>query len=274
MYEFFTLGNARLMIAVNHWAASDPAVYMFLLLMTDKVSDVLTLATFALLWFWPEPKEREYLLAHPDAPRSWVQQLRLRWRMALSREESRAQFLVLGFAGVLGYVTARMIAFEIDASRPFATVLPIRSGVPGAFEDLRTFGSFPSDHAVMLAAIPTALLFWDRSLAYLWVCLSVVLVFSRVAVGFHFPVDMIGGGLIGATYAYTGLSLFRRRGKFARTVLNIARGFDLRSAPYCYILYSLALLGAIEFAMHFEHVLQALFTVRSEVLHRFARGGN
>jgi membrane-associated phospholipid phosphatase len=280
MFDLFTLANARLMVALNHWVASSPSLYKLALHVTDKFSDLLTLATFAVLWFWPQAKEREYLQAYPDAPLSFFQKLKLwprrvryRWMNELTREESRAQFLVLGLTGVLGYVTARLIAFELNAARPFATVLPIRAGIPGAFEGLRTYGSFPSDHAVLLTALPVALFFWDRTLAYIWIGLALFFATARVAVGFHSPLDMAGGALIGVLYTYGGLWLYRKRGAFGRAFLIFARGFELRAAPYCFILYVLVALGSVEFAMHFQHVLDALFAMRGELLARFSHRG-
>jgi membrane-associated phospholipid phosphatase len=279
MFDFLSLANARIIIALNHWVASSPSLYGIALHVTDKISDVLTLVTFALLWFWPHAPERTHLLLYPDARmsvfqklRTWPARVRARWVTTLSREESRAQFLVLGVSGVLGYVMARLIAFELDSPRPFISFLPIRAGVPGAFEDLRTYGSFPSDHAVMLAAIPVALLFWDRKLAYFWALLSVFFMATRVAVGFHWPLDMLAGAAIGGVLTYGMMRLYRARGKFSRSFLILARGFDLRAAPYCFILYALVFLGAAEFAMHFQHLLQAVFTIRSEVMGRFAGG--
>jgi membrane-associated phospholipid phosphatase len=280
MFELLRLADARIVVALNHWVASSPSLYSLALHVTDKFSDLLTLATFALLWFWPRAKEREYLQAYPDTPPSrfqrlklWPRRVRYRWTHAISREESRAQFLVLGLTGVFGYVTARLIAFELNVSRPFATILPIRAGVPGAFEGLRTYGSFPSDHAVLLAALPVALFFWDRTLAYIWLGFALIFATARVAVGFHSPLDMAGGALIGVLLTYGGLCLYRRRGAFERFFQTFARGFELRSSPYCYILYVLVALGAVEFAMHFQHVLDALFAARGELLARFGHRG-
>jgi membrane-associated phospholipid phosphatase len=280
MFQFFSLANARLILLLNHFVASSPALYQFALHTTDKLSDVFTLATFALMWFWPQPREREYLKLYPDPHTSplqnlkeWPARVRAHWIMTISREQSRAQFLVLGMAGVLGYVTARLIAFEVNAPRPFMSWLPIKAGIPGAFEGLRTYGSFPSDHAVLLAAVPTALFFWDRRLAYVWIPISIFLAITRVAVGFHTPLDMFAGALIGFVITYTLLWVFRRRRAFRRSFITLTRGYELRAAPYCYILYFITFLGAVEFAMHFQHVLDALFALRSDLMVRLTRGG-
>lgn len=270
MLETLWLGNVRLLLALNHFTSNHTGLYKFGVLLTDKIADVLTLATFALLWFWPHVKQRRHLQVHAAArlnPFSdmWTN-LRTQLAMNLSREQSRAQFLVLGMAGAFGYAFTRLLAFELDISRPFVTYLPMRSGYEGAFDGLRTYGSFPSDHAVLLAALPAALLFWDRRLALLWLGLGIILGIARVAVGFHYPLDMVGGAVIGVLVTSLFFGAYEKRGSFRAVFDALGRSFDLKNAPYCYILYFLVLLGAVEFAMHFKHVLELLFTLRGDLL--------
>lgn len=273
MQDNLWLGNVRLLLALNHFAADRAGLYSLALLLTDKIADILTVATFALLWFWPQAGQRRHLQEYAAAPthpfaQAWTN-LRTQLVMDLSREQSRAQFFVLGLAGATGYAIARLIAFELDIARPFTTYLPVRAAVPGAFEGLRTFGSFPSDHAVLLAALPVALLFWDRRLALMWFGLSFVLAITRVAVGFHYPLDMVGGAVIGVFVTTTAFGLYQRRGNFYNSFNILGRAADLKNVPYCYLLYFFMFLGALEFAMHFQHVLQILFTVRSELRSRW-----
>ena len=273
MQETLWLGNARLLLALNHFAADHPTFYKLALFATDKFADVLTVALFALLWFWPQMRQRQHLQQHgasrlnPFAG-TW-NNLRTQWAMDLTREQSRAQFLVLGFSGMVGYASARLIAFELDISRPFMTYLPVRAPMDGAFDGLRTYGSFPSDHAVLLAALPVALLYWDRRLAVFWAGLGIVLAFARVAVGFHYPLDMIGGAVIGVLVTSIAFALYERRGAFHNAFNILGKACDLKNAPYCYVLYFLMVLGAVEFAMHFQHVLEMIFTLRGELLSRF-----
>lgn len=275
MFHFVWLINVRLLLVLNHFLADRPALYQTALFVTDHVADLLTIATFGLLWFWPQARERQYLLLYAGQNLNWWDRWRVRlhnllqrWTQSLSRDESRAQFLLLMLLGFSGYVLARLLAFEFDISRPFATWLPVRAGVPGAFEDLRVYGSFPSDRAVLLAALPVALWFWDRTLATVWLVAGVFLMMVRVAVGFHSPLDMLGGGAIGVLITAPPFVAFRRRRKLYRVLLTLARGFNLSAAPYCFLLYALVLLGGLEFAMHFKHVLEMLFTLRADILYR------
>jgi len=80
---------------------------------------------------------------------------------------------------------------------------------------------------------------------------------------------MLGGALIGVLFTGVFLSLYQRGGKVYAAANTLARGFDLSNAPYCYLLYFLALLAGLEFAMHFKHVLETIFTLRAEIHGRF-----
>lgn len=242
MPNFVRLVDARLLLFLNHPVASHPALFRFALLMTDKLGDAATLATIAWLWFRRE---------HP-----------LRSAPPMTRTESRARVIVFAAAGMAAYVTARLIAFSVNADRPFATFLPVH-GVPGAFEGLRTFGSFPSDHAALLGALPVALAYWNRRAAWLWAAISVLLILARVSVGFHYPSDMVAGAGIGAVFTLLAMSLFDHVALVRRPLLWIARLFERR--PVNYLLYALGALAVAEFLMHFRHILWLMFTLKSMV---------
>jgi undecaprenyl-diphosphatase len=65
-----------------------------------------------------------------------------------------------------------------------------------------TDASFPSDHAAGGFALAVAVLLardrWARRLGWAMLVLAVLLAFSRVYVGTHYPFDVLAGALIGA----------------------------------------------------------------------------
>jgi len=235
----FQLADARILLWLNHSLARYPRLFELGLFLTDTGTDVATLGTIAWLWFWPAGS-----------------------RSPITRQDSRARLIVFAGAGMAAYVTARLIAFALDVDRPFATYLPVR-GIPGAFEGLRTFGSFPSDHAALLGALPVALFYWNRRIAWVWTILAFLLAAVRVAVGFHYPDDMLAGMALGVAFSAAAMLLFDRSGMVHATANWIAGGFS--RAPQSYVLYGLGALVVLEFAMHFTHVLGLLFALRSAV---------
>ena len=242
MPNVIRLLDARILLWLNGPTAAHPWLFQLALLLTDKLGDAVTLATIAWLWFWP---------VRPAAS-----------SVTMTRTESRARVIVFAMAGMAAYVTARLIAFSVDADRPFATFLPVH-GIPGAFEGLRTYGTFPSDHAALLGALPVALMYWNKRAAWVWAGLSAVLIVARVAVGFHYPSDMVAGTVIGVVLTAIAMQLFDRVPVIRRLMLWIARLFE--RAPLNYVLYALGALAVVEFLMHFKHVLWLLFELKSMV---------
>ena len=233
------LADARILLWLNHSLARHPRLFELALFVTDQGADVATLGTIAWLWFWRGGS-----------------------RSLITRQESRARLIVFAGFGMAAYAAARLIAFALDVDRPFATYLPVR-GTPGAFDGLRTFGSFPSDHAALLGALPFALFYWDRRVAWTWTMLAFLLVVVRVALGFHYPSDVLAGMALGVAFSAAAMTLFDRSGNVHATANWIAGGFS--RGPQSYVLYGLGALMVFEFAMHFRHVLGLLFTLRSAV---------
>ena len=74
-------------------------------------------------------------------------------------------------------------------------------------------GAFPSGHAAMAFACATVLAWWDRRLAVPAFVLAAAIGWSRVYVGVHWPLDVVGGALLGLGIGYA-LVLLGRRWRF------------------------------------------------------------
>lgn len=195
----------------------------------------------------------------------------------LTLTESRAQLLVVGAALMSAYIAARLIGVEVNVSRPFATYLPLREGELslGSFQALarRSDGSFPSNHAVLLAALPTAMFYWNRTVGWLWAAFSALLTVIRIATGFHYPFDMLVGSLLGMGAVWGAMSVYQREGRLHQWANGLARGFYLSNWPYCYILYFfVAVIGAEVFINHLNAVMQIIFSLRGMIIYRFTQG--
>jgi membrane-associated phospholipid phosphatase len=70
--------------------------------------------------------------------------------------------------------------------------------------------SFPSDHAVMAGAVAAGLWFVTRALAAVATAAAVLMAFSRVYIGAHYPGDVAVGLVLGAVIA-VACSLLARR---------------------------------------------------------------
>jgi undecaprenyl-diphosphatase len=77
-------------------------------------------------------------------------------------------------------------------------------------------GSFPSSHAANIFAAGTILTFFYRRVWLIWLAIAVTVSFSRIYVGVHYPLDVVGGAfygiLLGAVVLMVSKSIFRIQG--------------------------------------------------------------
>jgi len=125
----------------------------------------------------------------------------------ISRDKSA---LIMGAAllvpvtAVIAYLTQQFIDNGFNESRPYAIYPDILVLVSKT-----TDPSFPSDHACAAGAIAAGLFFVNRRLAWVATASAIVLAFSRVYSGAHWPLDVVVGLLFGAVIAVVSILILR-----------------------------------------------------------------
>jgi undecaprenyl-diphosphatase len=116
-----------------------------------------------------------------------------RWRSREGRHGAVAAGLSAGLALGIAHVITDLVA----RPRPYVT----HPGDAHLFIAPSHDGSFPSDHATASFAIAVALLLRHRKAGLLALLVAVVLSVARVAVGTHYPGDVVAGAALGAAAA-------------------------------------------------------------------------
>ena len=123
----------------------------------------------------------------------------------IGRRENSARDVALAvwaaIAAVIALVLVQPIASAANEARPFV-VLHFTPLIAHARD-----AGFPSDHATGAGAIAAGLLFLSWRLGLVTALLALLIAFSRVYVGVHFPQDVLAGLALGAVVAVIGVFL-------------------------------------------------------------------
>jgi membrane-associated phospholipid phosphatase len=107
-----------------------------------------------------------------------------------------ARSLLAGLGVLIAIGINQPIVHAVNEPRPYRA-LPHALLLVHASAD----GSFPSDHATMAGAVAAGLLFVNRKLGLAAALAAILMAFARVYVGAHYPVDVLGGLVVGAVGA-------------------------------------------------------------------------
>ena len=121
----------------------------------------------------------------------------------------RDLFVVLA-AAVAAYALSKVIKMLVPNPRPFevlsdAHVLYIHGGGD----------SFPSGHATFYMSLAASLFFYHRKLALVYFVGALIIGLARIAVGVHWPFDILGGWVLGGVIGAGAYYFYNRFSKSA-----------------------------------------------------------
>ncbi len=173
-----------------------------------------------------------------------------------NRMENRAKMAGTIPLAIVGVVTARVLAKILPfRERPFRTAA-LHFQLPHGMSTERLYGwsSFPSDHAVLFAALAVGVFFASRRLGVLALGYVVLCIIGpRVYLGWHWPTDVLAGVLLGIAFA-AGAIIPAYRDFVWRCVEKAWRSYPGISAGALFLL-------SYEITDLFDAPLQILFTV-------------
>lgn len=141
------------------------------------------------------------------------------WRARRGDSRAVAIAVLAPLATAVAYVCSEAFKSVVDEERPCRAV----AGAARSLVECPPVGdwSFPSNHSTIAGAAAVALLLAWRSLGRLTLPMAVLMAFSRVFVGVHYPHDVAVGLLGGALVAFLVVRIAARPG--AR-VMDAMRG--------------------------------------------------
>lgn len=110
--------------------------------------------------------------------------------------QKKKEIFLVFFSGIFAWVVARLLKFIIHTPRPFDLLPDIHSLFP------ESGYAFPSGHATFYTALAIAVFFYHKKAGCVFLGLAVVIGLARVAGGVHFPVDILGGLVLGSLISY------------------------------------------------------------------------
>ena len=170
-----------------------------------------------------------------------------------------AMTLAGGFVAlVIGRLLAEALPFRV---RPFAVAeLGLRPLSIGTADMLRSWSSFPSDHATMVFALSTGIWLISRGVGAISFLISIFFVcLPRVAMGLHFPSDILGGAALGVL-ATLALQAERIRAPASALLLRLEQ-------RYSGAFYAAMFLATFEIARMFDDIREPV-AIFFHVLHR------
>ncbi|MFB6716709.1 phosphatase PAP2 family protein [Streptomyces sp. NPDC056237] len=139
------------------------------------------------------------------------------WRARRADEGALALAVLAPLATAFAYVGSEVFKSLVNEERPCRAV----AGAAASLVPCPPAGdwSFPSNHSAIAGAAAVALAIARPRLAWLTVPLALLMAFSRVFVGVHYPHDVAVGLLLGAALAAAVVAVLRRPARsLARTV--------------------------------------------------------
>lgn len=108
-------------------------------------------------------------------------------------------------SAVFAWIVATIIKSLILSPRPFIL-----------FENVKPLflhggmDSFPSGHAMFFSALAMSLYFIHKRIGILYIFVALIVGLARIASGVHFPIDILGGYILGIGIAYIIRFLFNK----------------------------------------------------------------
>ncbi len=106
-------------------------------------------------------------------------------------------------SGVAAYILAYVVKFILHTPRPFDALSDVHALIA------ESGYAFPSGHATFFMALAATIVFAHKRAGYIFMLFALVIGIARIMAGVHFPIDILGGFVLGAIVSYA-VAYFRK----------------------------------------------------------------
>ena len=123
------------------------------------------------------------------------------------------KWLTITVVGLLSALIARygvksFILLFVNRARPYVTYPDIHKLINQSVSE--QYQSFPSGHAIFFFALSTVVYLYNKSWGIFFYTLALVIGIARIAVGVHYPTDIIAGAIFGVLTGIVSVFFFRK----------------------------------------------------------------
>lgn len=110
--------------------------------------------------------------------------------------EKKKEILLVFFSSFLAYFSSEILKYLFHTARPFLILPNVQALIT------ESSNAFPSGHSAFFSALAFSILFLHKKAGYIFMSFAFLIGVARITVGVHFPIDILGGFVLGVTTSY------------------------------------------------------------------------
>ncbi|MEI6400331.1 MAG: phosphatase PAP2 family protein [bacterium] len=122
--------------------------------------------------------------------------------LLVRKQQKMATFSLLFLTGFFSWISARVIKNMFHTVRPYIE----QNVVPLFYEPGY---SFPSEHVTIFTALSVAVFFLHRKCGIVLGVITILIAISRIIIGVHYPIDILGGFVLGGIIGFLLVKVFK-----------------------------------------------------------------
>jgi undecaprenyl-diphosphatase len=149
----------------------------------------------------------DFLMPLITNKKNWLIPIGITWILLIWRGGRRGRivaFLIIPILILADQTSSSLLKHTFDRLRPCKVLENVRLLIPCG-----SGYSFPSSHATNISAAFVLFIYYYSKYTIVWVTVILLIGFSRIYVGVHYPLDVLGGFVVGTTISILFILSFR-----------------------------------------------------------------